>query len=476
MAGVQKKPEHRPLGDLDPQSALLPYRGPWTAHTAAHLLRRAGFGGSAAEIDAAVGAGMEVTVAKLVAFGPDELPNKPSGDLAFYGPNVTPQQRAAAFAATQYWWLDRMLRSPNPLQEKMVLFWSNHFTSFLGDKGITPTLMVRQIALFRRYALGNYANLTKEMTRDPAMLLYLDGAANRKQHPNENYARELMELFTLGIGNYSEQDIRESARAFTGYTLDRTGSFVFNARVHDTDAKTVLGHTGNLTGDDVVEIIMEQPATGRFIARKFLRTFVYDDPESVLVELLASRFRQSGYDSRSLMETLLSSDVFYSTRAYRALVKSPVELAIGAYKTLGIARIPPPTGGALSAMGQVLLRPPNVAGWPGGSLWLNSNTLLLRLNFLSRVAMFRAGAGGLAGAMMPSMAGQAGQLDPQAVADRVLDLVLQGDASSSQRQAIVDYLQSDGVGNKVALGPENIEEKLSGAISLAMAIPAYQLA
>jgi uncharacterized protein (DUF1800 family) len=362
--------------------------------------------------------------------------------------------------------------------------------------------MVDQYALFRRYALGNYAQLTHEVSRDPAMLHYLDGIANRAQHPNENYARELMELFTMGVGNYTEEDVRQSARAFTGNTVDRaTGQPMFNPRLHDDGTKTFLGHSGDLGGDDIVDIIMSQPVTASYMARKFLRTFVYDDPEPELINAVAATFRQSGYDVAHLMGVLLRSNIFYSPRAYRALVKSPIEVVIGALKTLGATTVGARTIGAMGAMGQIPMQPPNVAGWPGGRLWLNTGAYLARLNYLHQLVMFKPAATDMAMTQMSTDAGLPAGMDPQvfvspaghiappsvwlagaivndpiSVSERIVDTVVQGDATSQQSQDILNYLGTDGVGNKVSLSAENFEEKARGGVSLAMALPAYQLA
>jgi hypothetical protein len=505
-ADTQQPTEYRPAGQLDIGHALDEYRGPWNERLAAHLLRRAGFGGSPQEIAAASRDGMEATVRRLLHFGPDPLPQAPQGDISFpIGVRPDPMQRRQAYLLTALWWLNRCLATPHPLQERMTYFWSNHFTSALGEKGITPDMIVGQYALFRRYALGNYAALTHAVTTDPAMLHYLDGIVNHAQHPNENYARELMELFTMGAGNYSEEDVRQAARAFTGFRVDRfTRQPVFTPRLHDDGIKTFLGRTGNFDGDDIIDIIMQQPATARFMARKFLRAFVYDDPEPELIDAVADRFRSFGYDVGRLMGVLLRSNVFYSARAYRALVKSPFELVIGTLKMLGASGVGVRTIGALVQMGQVPLRPPNVAGWPGGRLWLNTGTYLARLAYLRAVAYFRPAEAEAAMTQM-QMQGPAMQpppgMDPQAfaapalglappeqwlgdadggrpssVADAILDLTVQRDATSAQRADILTYLGHDGVGNRVVLNGENFEEKVRGAMSLAMALPAYQLA
>ncbi|HXW52287.1 MAG TPA: DUF1800 domain-containing protein [Candidatus Acidoferrales bacterium] len=504
MSADVQPAEYRPAGTLDLSTALDQYRGPWDARRAAHLLRRAGFGGSPQEIAAATSAGMDATVTHLIHFGPDQLPAAPTGDISYdLSPTGDKTQRRNATILTDMWWLDRCLRTQDPLRERMTYFWSNHFTSGIAQKGITPQMMVDQYALFRHFALGNYAELTHEVTIDPAMLHYLDGMVNRAQHPNENYARELMELFTMGVGNYSEEDVRQAARAFTGFTVDRfTGESVFNPRLHDDGDKTFLGRTGDFTGDDIIDIIMAQPVTASFMARKFLRAFVYDDPEPELIEAVADQFRGLNYDTARLMGILLRSNVFYSPRAYRALVKSPLEVTIGAMKMLGATEVGARTLQAMVQMGQVPMQPPNVAGWPGGSLWLNTGTYQARLNYLNQLVSFKPAASD----QMMSMASAqqvplpqgmdpqvffspAGDLAPpeQWVADAkpgdarsltvsVLELVVQGDATPEQQHDILEYVVSDGVGNQVMLNGENFEEKVRGAVSLAMALPTYQLA
>ena len=472
-------------------------------------MRRAGFGGSQSEVQAAAKAGMHEAVDRLVNFVADDMPQQPAIDISYPLGMADAKQRRRAVIATQLWWLNRLLLTPNPLQERMVYFWSNHFTSALIAGGITPAMLVQQYALFRKHALGNYAQLTHEISRDPAMLLYLNGAQNRKAHPNENYARELMELFTLGVGNYSEEDVRQAARAFTGYTVNRLdGSAVFRPRLHDDGVKTILGRSGNFGADDVVNVIMQQPATAVFMARKFLRNFVYDDPEPELTSLLGAHFRAHNYDVRTLMGTLLRSNVFYSQRAYRALVKSPLDVVVGALKLVGASGIGPAVDGVMTRMGQTVMYPPNVAGWPGGSQWLSQSTLLARLNFLNQLAYYRESLAGrnssgmLAAAQVNSgygttlmaqaqadtrAAGHGGIAsplalisgakidDPADVTQHVLEAVLQGDATAQQRSTLLRYLQTDDVGNFVPLNAENIDEKVRGATSLAFAMPSYQL-
>ena len=500
--------EFRPAGTLmDLSEALAPYKGPLSPRLAAHLLRRAGFGGSPSDIATYADMGVHDAVDRLLHFVPDSLPTQPDGDITFqFGPQADKQQRRRAYIGTQLWFVNRLLQTPNPLRERMVYFWSNHFTSGIGQDGITPQMMVNQYNLFARFALGNYAQLTHEISKDPAMLLYLNNAQNRAQHPNENYARELMELFTMGVGNYTEEDVRQSARAFTGWSVNRrVGDVVmFNPQLHDDGIKTFLGRSGNFMGDDIVDIIMEHPATARYMAHKFARHFIYDNPEPELIEALAHKFGGTNYNVAMLMSVILRSNIFYSDRAYRALVKSPLELVIGAHKVLGATSIEPAALGALNQMNQIVMQPPNVAGWPGGALWLNTGTLLARVNYLNRLALSKAnpitnlgemamtGSTDVAGMMaanpaaalrMPANISSPTQwmagiqtTDAKAVTERVIAMTVQGDVTSQQRFQILNYLTFDPAGEKQALSMENFDEKVRGAMTLAFALPSYQLA
>ena len=452
----------RPAGQLDLASALQPYRGSWDARRAAHLMRRAGFGGSPADVARLASRSMDAAVDSLVRFA-DASALPPPPELVEERPRkANPKAHFDNAVALMQWWLGRMIATPAPLQERMVLFWHGHFTTAYQGKGITAADVLAQNQLFRSSALGNIRKLTLDVSHDPAMLKYLDNRVNNAAHPNENYARELMELFTLGIGNYTETDVRESARAFTGYTLDRDDRFVFNPRKHDDGTKTFLGRSGNFTGDDIVGIIFEQPAAAAFFARKLLANFVYDGPEPQLVDRVADLLRRSNFELAPVMSTLLRSNVFYSDRAYRALVKSPAEFVVGTYRLL---ELPPqavevPVLAAMTRMGQRLFFPPNVKGWDGGAAWLNSGTLLTRENFA-------AGACG-----MPQMMQTAAWLapenpDPKTIAATIAAHVLQGDVSPAARAQLEAYLSGANM--------DEMEERIRGAVYLSMATPAYQL-
>ena len=284
------------------------------------------------------------------------------------------------------WWFREMLTTPSPLTEKMTLFWHNHFATSQQKVRFTP-FMYRQNVLLRRNALGNFGSLLREIGRDPAMLIYLDGVNSRKESPNENFAREVMELFTLGEGHYGEKDIKEAARAFTGWSVDReAGDFMFRRAIHDYGNKTVLGKTGNFDGDQVIDVLLSKPETAQFITRKLWKEFVSTVPDEREVMRLAAMFQDSGYNIAKLMRAMLVSDAFYAPANRAALIKSPVEFVVGTIKTFEIetANLRPFVL-ASALLGQNVFAPPNVKGWPGGEAWINSASLLGRKQLLDRL-------------------------------------------------------------------------------------------
>ena len=284
------------------------------------------------------------------------------------------------------WWFREMLTTTTPLAEKMTLFWHNHFATSQQKVRFTP-LMYRQHLVLRRNALGNFGSLLREVSRDPAMLIYLDGANSRKEQPHENFAREVMELFTLGEGHYSEGDIKEAARAFTGWSVDReTGEFMFRRGIHDYGNKTVLGKTGNFDGDQVIDVLLNKPEAAQFISRKLWKEFVSTTPDEREVVRLAAGFKESGYNIAKFMTAIFASDAFYAPENRAALIKSPVEFVVGTMKTFEIetANLRPFVL-ASALLGQNLFSPPNVKGWPGGESWINTATLLGRKQLLDRL-------------------------------------------------------------------------------------------
>lgn len=374
---------------------------PWDYAKAAHLLNRAGFGGRPEEVERLVALGAEGAVDELLNYNriPEEVAGvdfsalyqlyEEAARLVQSGAdqntrlalaNRINRARREKFQEVREWWVGRMLQTKRPLQETMVLFWHGLLVSGFPEVN-NPRFLYMQNELFRRMALGNFKELILEISKDPAMLVYLDNRSNRKGRPNENYARELLELFTLGIGNYTEQDIKEAAHAFTGWTLRGT-EFFFNRAQHDEGQKTFLGKTGNLDGTDIINIIFEQSAAARWLPRKLFEFFVYLKPDEAIIQDLAGLFTRTIFDVKAVVQTLLGSQAFYSPAAMHAQVKSPVSLVVGTARALAL---PPQSVRVfvlvMDKMGQALLHPPNVGGWPKGQGWITTSTILDRYNF-----------------------------------------------------------------------------------------------
>jgi Protein of unknown function (DUF1800) len=381
------------LDEVDPALAWQPWQptaaDAWGRKWAAHLFRRAAFGASREDLLEAQRLGPQATLDLLISgrsHADDALET-----LVDIGRIVA--ERDETGDQLRGWWLYCMLQSGHPLREKLTLFWHNHFATSLV-KVQSPALMFRQNCLLRQHALGRFGPLLQAISRDPAMLVWLDSNSNVKGKPNENYARELMELFSLGVGHYTEKDIREAARAFTGWRTDGTG-FAFDARWHDGGKKTVLGQTGDWDGGDVVRILLEQPAAARFLVRKLYSSLLSERavPPDGLLEPLCDMFRKSDYDIAGLVRTMLASRHFYSEHAFRQRIKGPVEYVLGAVQAVyqhGSDEYGLPQQllvGRLATMGQTLFAPPNVKGWPGGTSWLNTSTILERDNFAADLAM-----------------------------------------------------------------------------------------
>ena len=283
------------------------------------------------------------------------------------------------------WWLREMVATPSPLTERMTLFWHNHFVSAQPKVRYTQ-LMYRQNVLLRKHALGRFDELLHAVAKDPAMLIYLDSATNRRGAPNENFAREVMELFTLGEGKYSEDDIKQAARAFTGWSIDLdSGDYMFRRPLHDGGEKTVFGRIGNFDGDAVLDILLAQPAAAEFIVRKLWREFVSSQPDEARVKTIAAQLRAGGWNIAQPVRSLLLQPEVIARDEDNALVKSPAELVVGLVRQSGGELTRPAAAAvALAGMGQNLFSPPNVRGWPGADAWINTQTLLARKQFLER--------------------------------------------------------------------------------------------
>ncbi len=444
----------------------------------AHLLRRAGFGADHETVTAAVRKGADAVIHELIHIDNtspadtfDAMQDRLQSDFLDY----------RNFGDLQLWWLEKMAHTEHPLQEKLTLFWHGHFATGYS-KVRNPELIFRQNQMLRAHALGNFKALTLAVSQDPAMILYLDNQTNRKDHPNENYGRELMELFTLGIGNYTEQDIHEAARAFTGWTYNPARrEFFFAQRQHDYGTKTVLGQTGAWNGDDVVNIVVSHPACANFICTKLFKFFVFDDPKPEDVRPFARIFTASGYEIKPVMEAMFHSPVFYSDRAMWAKIKSPVEFVVDAIRTTNVQvpmRFAP---SALKGMSQELFNPPNVKGWDGGATWVNTTTLMTRFNFAMQLAKLNEENQPLLQQIRERV--EQHQLrTADDVVDYFTDRILNRSVSPRTRQVLLTYLHTGPQGGSrpfeisgaVAL-PRATLLKIHGLMHVIMLTPEYQL-
>lgn len=357
----------------------------------AHLFRRAGFGATRDEIDAALTKGYEATVEELLH--PERQPDIDFDILHRFYPDV---KEAREIDVNQANWLYRMINTGRPLQEKMALFWHCLFATAFNKSNHAQQVQI-QIDMLRQHCLGNFKTILVELSRDPAMIFWLDNQENTKTVNNENYGRELLELFSMGIGTYTEDDVKECARAFTGWSIKNVlnvgpfgrnvWEYQFNADQHDDGEKTFLGETGRFDGADVIDIIVRQPATAQFIARRLYLFFVSDEPDEAAIVYLARVYQESGHDICAVMRALLLSDVFRSEAALYAKVKSPAEHVAGLMRLTGDHRYPSwglkDVALEFRYMGQDLMNPPSVEGWHTGKEWIDTGILVERVNFAS---------------------------------------------------------------------------------------------
>jgi hypothetical protein len=419
----------------------------------AHLLRRAGFGASADELDSYLAAGYEETVEALL---------NPSEETAKYGCYADQDLVDRYFTASMGargpdWgrpqWMWRLLTTTRPLQEKMALFWHGLFAT-AAKYPVPGSALLEQIEMFRRRGMGSFEELLRCLSRDPAMLFWLDNEANHKDSPNENYGRELLELFTMGVGNYTEADVKAAARAFTGWSVGPMmplmflgtfpASFHYDDADHDATDKTFLGHVGAFNGDDVIAIIVKQPATAHFISERLYRFFVADEPgESGRAEIakLGAVFRETDGDVRSLLRAIFMSDHFRSEQVRYRKVKSPVELMVGAARLTGRWSLPTNDVAELANdahfMGQSLLNPPSVEGWHEGEEWIDSAGLIERIN-CAATEIARPEAPGVARIL--ERVGNAADQNPFALVDACLEAMGSLKLSAKTRQVLAERL------------------------------------
>jgi uncharacterized protein (DUF1800 family) len=456
----------------NPAQAWAPYEpdsdAPWDLARVAHLHRRAGFSAPWATLQRDLHDGPSASVQRLLDGESTSADGKPASEFEALADEMARQLApAAALARLQGIWLYRMVFTGHPLRERMTLFWHGHFATSHA-KVQNPGLMQRQNDLFRAHALGDFKALLAAVGKDPAMLIWLDSTANRKAHPNENYAREVMELFSLGRGHYSEKDVQEAARAFTGWFVARD-RFQEIAAQHDGGSKSILGRTGAFGGDDVPGILLAQPACAEFLCGKLVRQFVteIDTVPAEVIAPLAKAFRESGYDIRVPLATILRSNLFYDPQVRRRRVKGPVEFCVGTVRALEVLK-PTVQAEALAEsctrMGQSLYAPPSVAGWDGGASWANSTAMLTRTNLA--LALISAESATLGRRLDPAiLAKRHGFDDAPGIARFYTDLLVQDGFDAKVRETVAAAVR------KAAPATSARE-----AATLVLTSPEYQLA
>jgi hypothetical protein len=442
---------------------------PFDTRRLCHLLRRCAFG---------------VTPQRLAA-NKSKSPGEVIDGLLNYDPENDPFEVMVtglegfvnftnAGAVASYWYY-RMLNSPQPMQERVALFWHNRFATASG-KVENGRLMHGQVQTFRELGLGSFRELLVAMGRDPAMLVWLDGQTNRKGKPNENYAREVMELFALGIGNYSERDVKELARCFTGWRVSEEEAS-FDEKQFDEGEKEVLGRKGKFDSESAVDVLLAQPAASKYLARNLLKEFVHPEPSDEHVEHYAKRLVDASWKVKIVMREMLASRLFFSDWAYRARIKSPVELAVGSALALGGKVSTDFLRDQATRLGQNLLNPPNVKGWPGGEAWINSNTVLLRFNFAMQMATQRQREF-VRNSALDRWTKDNNIKDANDVLDHLAVLLLDGEMGSGTREVFQHYMNRDDKNEYKAfkLTPGSINSKVRGFMHMMMTMPEYQLA
>jgi len=405
---------------------------PWNLRLAGHLYRRAGFGANWQQLQQAISDGPRETVSHLL---------HPEADTESFGQSYDVyEEDVGSVNGLRAWWLRRMIETPYPLQEKMTLFWHGHFAT---DDGVLKQarLMRDHIQLLRRHALGSFDSLLKAMTHDPALLQSLGADANRKAMPNESFVRPLMETFTLGPGQFSDEDVREAARAFTGWFVLRD-RLRYIPREHDDGPKRILGCEDRFTGEDVIRMVLEQKATHRTLVCALYHWFISetDEPNDELIAPLAKSLAQD-YSISGVVETMLRSNLFFSPCAYRQKVKSPVEFAVGIVSALEGMVSTTQLAEDVARLGQALCRPPTVRGWSGGRDWIDSITLTRRHNLSLSLLQ---GEGPYGGRLNPwALAQRNGCATVESAAQLLLDLFLQNDVASDVRESLLQTVRDN---------------------------------
>ena len=458
----------------------------------AHLMRRAGFGAPREELEARAAKGYEATVEELLH--PEEQEPLDRFEMIRYHPWTWRPGTLPGMGAAE--WMHDMITTKRPLEEKMALFWHGVFAAGVSKVDHYDELM-DMLFMFREKGMGDYRELLTALSKDPAMIYWLDNCENHAAAVNENWGRELLELFSMGVGNYSEVDVRECSRAFTGWTIvpklprfpigRYDWEFEYRDEDHDDGEKTFLGETGRLNGDDIIRIVCDQPATSRFVARHLYNYFVADeaqvpawsvtpprDPEAI--DLLSKTLVETGYDIRSMLRVLFNSDFFKNARF--AKIKSPAEVVVGTLRLVGGAEFPAPGIGELSRqpgyMGQELLNPPSVEGWHTGAEWINSGSLARRINFTADLVgdVTRPGIQSLITRLKSR-----GDLTAEQLVDGCLDLMGPLEVTPESRRELVGFADEDGRFNwDTEEATQSSTRRTSELLQLIVALREYQYA
>ena len=458
----------------------------------AHLMRRAGFGAPREELEARARKGYEATVEELLH--PEDQEPMDRDEMMRYHPWTWRPVTLPGMGAAE--WMHDMLNTNRPLEEKVALFWHQVFATGVSKVDHYDEIQ-DLVVMFRKKGMGNYRELLLEVAKSPAMIFWLDNNENHAYAVNENWGRELLELFSMGVGNYTEEDVLECSRAFTGWTLTPKLArfpmgrfdwfFDYREEDHDEDEKTFLGETGRFNGEDIIDIVCKQPATARFVARHLYNFFVADETQvpswsvtppndPAAIELLATKFTESNYDIRSVLRVLFNSDFFKNARFTK--IKSPAEVVVGTLRLVGGSEFPAPGIGDLSRqpgyMGQELLNPASVEGWHTGAEWINGGALMTRVNFAADLVsdVTRPGVQFIIGSLKDQ-----GNLDPEQVVESCLDLMGPLVVGDQTRQELIEHTKEEGV-----LSWDTEEEsqlsvqRVSGLLQLIVAAREFQYA
>ena len=458
----------------------------------AHLMRRAGFGASRDELEERVARGYEAAVEELIDPDRFDVPKVDTDVLLRYYPSL---EIPGAPPSGRSEWIYRMINTKRPLEEKMALFW--HQVLATGNSKIdNPNEMTAQVNMFREKGMGNYRELLVEVAKSPAMIYWLDNNENHKDEPNENWGRELLELFSMGVGNYTEQDVFEASRAFTGWTISQRiprlplarfyWNFEYHAEDHDDSEKTFLGHRGNFNGDDIIDIIVRQPATARFVARHLYNFFVADEEQvpawqinppldPAAINIIGDAFISSGYDMRSTLRVLFNSDFFKGESIRWQKVKSPAEVVAGIMRLVGDFQFPRPGLQAIGEepgyQGQEIMNPPSVEGWHTGAEWIDSGSLVRRINFaadrLSNIEMPGVQA-------MIRRVKERGNLAPNELVDTALDIIGPLEVSDQTQQELVTMAEQGGNLDWSDKDTAKSEQRVADMLALIAASREYQ--